>query len=136
MIRVVLDTNIYISALMFGGRPGTVFELTMLGAFVTLISIPLLEELEEKLILKFEVAPPDAAAIRERILRVADVVRPRRELRVIEADPDDDRVLECAIEATADFIVTGDRHLLKLRNYGKSKILTAREFLDLTLPSL
>ena len=48
MIRVVLDTNIYISALMFGGRPGTVFELAMLPAFVTLISVPLLEELERE----------------------------------------------------------------------------------------
>ena len=136
MIRVVLDTNIYISALMFGGKPGSVFELAMLRAFVTLISIPLLEELEEKLTLKFEVTPQDCAAVRERILRVADVVRPRRLLHVIEDDPDDDRVLECAVEGSADFIITGDRHLLKLGNYGASKILRAHEFLDLALPGL
>ena len=86
--------------------------------------------------MKFKVTPQDAAAIRERILYVAEVVRPKRELHVIDDDPDDDRVLECAVEAGADFIITGDRHLLKLGNYGASKILTAREFLDLTLPGI
>jgi predicted nucleic acid-binding protein len=71
-----------------------------------------------------------------RILRVDDVVKPHRGLHVIENDPDDDGVLEGAVEGDADFINTGDRQLLKLGNCGASKTLTAREFLDLTLPHL
>ncbi len=53
------------------------------------------------------------------------------ELKVIAADPADDRVLECAVAARADFIVSGDKHLLSLGNFGKIVILTPNDFLDM-----
>jgi putative PIN family toxin of toxin-antitoxin system len=130
MIRVVADTNIYISAVMFGGLPGSLLDLGLLQAFTLVISPPLLDELEDKLRVKFKVTPADAAAIRARLEATAEVVVPRVALDVIKDDPDDNRVLECAVAGAANYIVSGDRHLLKLRAYEGLPILTVRQFLS------
>jgi uncharacterized protein len=130
MIRVVLDTNVYISALMFGGLPGALLDLALLRSFLPVISPVLLDELDEKLRLKFEMPAEDTAIIRAKLESIADIVRPDMVLHVIEDDPDDDRVLECAVKGRADYIVTGDRHLLKLGSYKAIPIVTVRQFLD------
>jgi putative PIN family toxin of toxin-antitoxin system len=130
MTRVVLDTNVYISAVMFGGLPGSLLDLALLRAFTLIISPALLDELDEKLQAKFEMSPEDAAFLRARLESVAKVVEPRETLSVISEDPDDNRVLECAVEGEADVIVSGDRHLLKLSNYQSISIVTARQFLE------
>lgn len=130
MIRVVLDTNVYISALMFGGLPGSLLDLALLQSFLPVISPALLDELDEKLRLKFEVSAEDAAIIRAKLESIAKIVRPDMVLHVIADDPDDNRVLECAIQGSADYIVTGDRHLLKLGSYEAIPIVTVRQFMD------
>jgi putative PIN family toxin of toxin-antitoxin system len=130
MIRAVLDTNIYISALMFGGLPGSLLDLALLQSFLTVISPALLEELDEKLRLKFELSAEDTAMVRAKLESIAEIVRPDMVLHVIEDDPDDNRVLECAVKGNADYIVTGDRHLLRLGSYGAISILTVRQFLE------
>ncbi len=134
MIRVVVDTNVYVSALMFGGVPGSLLDLAFLKSFVLVISPALLDELEEKLRLKFEVPSEDTAIIRAKLESTAEMVRPDMVLHVITDDPDDDRVLECAVKGRADYIVTGDRHLLKLSAYEGISIVTVREFLDAVEP--
>jgi uncharacterized protein len=87
-MRVVLDTNVYISALMFGGLPGTLLDLAFLKSFDTLISPALLDELDEKLRAKFEVPAEDAAMIRARIVSITHLVEPEETLHVIEEDPE------------------------------------------------
>lgn len=129
MIRIVVDTNVYISALMFGGLPGVLLDLLLLESFVVVLSPALLDELDEKLQEKFGVSAEDAFAIRQKLQSVAHMVKPDAVLRVIDVDPDDDRVLECAVNGKADYIVTGDRHLLKLGVYEGIAIVTVREFL-------
>jgi|SRR5579872_6756275 len=130
MIRAVVDTNVYISALMFGGLPGFVLDSAFSGAFLLITSPALLDELDEKLRLKFEILPEDAAAVRARLEAIAQVVRPHMALNVIKDDPDDNRVLECAVQGRADYIVSGDRrHLLKLGAYESIPIITVRQFL-------
>ena len=130
MIRVVADTNIFISALMFGGLPGTFLDLAFVKSFQLVTSPVLLDELDEKLRGKFEVSSEDAALIRERLQSCALVMTPGIALKVIEEDPDDDRVLECAVAAEADYVVSGDRHLLKLGSYEGIPITTVRQFMD------
>jgi uncharacterized protein len=130
MTRVVADTNIYVSAVMFGGLPGSLLDLGLLQAFTLVISPPLLDELEDKLRVKFGVTPKDAAAIRAKLEGIADVVVPDLVIDAVKDDPDDNRVLECAVAGRADYIVSGDRHLLNLQAYGDIPILTARQFLD------
>jgi uncharacterized protein len=133
-MRVVLDTNVYVSALMFGGLPGELVELALLEAFDTIVSPVLLDELDEKLRLKFEVSAEDVSVIRAQIMKVAHLVDPEVTLHVIEYDPDDDRVLECALAGEADAIVSGDRHLLALASYRGIPIMRVRQFLDLIEP--
>jgi len=130
MMRVVLDTNVYISALMFGGLPGSLLDLALLQSFVLVISPALLDELDEKLRLKFGVSAEDNGIIRAKLENNAEIVRPDMILDVIKNDPDDNRVLECAVKGSADYIVTGDRHLLKLGSYEAISIVTIRQFLD------
>lgn len=130
MTRVVLDTNVYISALMFGGLPGSLLDLALLQSFLLIISPALLDELDEKLRLKFQVSAEDMTTIRKKLEGVAEIVEPDTVLHVIGDDPDDNRVLECAVKGSADYIVTGDRHLLKLGSYEVIQIVTVRQFLD------
>ncbi len=130
MTRIVADTNIYISALMFGGLPGVLVNLGLMQAFTLVISPALLDELQDKLRVKFGVLAQDASAIRVKLETVGDLIDPAIVLEVVTDDPDDNRVLECAVAGRADYIVSGDRHLLKLKEHAGIKILTAREFLD------
>jgi putative PIN family toxin of toxin-antitoxin system len=130
MTRVVADTNILISAVMFGGLPGAFLDLAIVGAFTLVVSAVLLDELDEKLRVKFEVAPNDVTMIRAKLQGIAEIVTPDVVLVVIEEDPDDDRVLECAVTGRADCIVSGDRHLLKLGDYDGIATMTVRQFLE------
>ena len=135
MSRVVADTNIYISAVMFGGLPGSVLDLGLLRVFTLVISPLLLDELQDKLRVKFGVTAGDAAAIRAKLEDAADVVNPQLTLDVVKDDPDDNRVLECAEAGGADYIVSGDRHLLQLKAHAGIPILTAQQFLEALAPS-
>jgi putative PIN family toxin of toxin-antitoxin system len=115
---------------MFGGLPGSILDLALLQSFVLISSPALLDELDEKLRIKFGVSAKDTASIRAKLKSNAEIVRPDMVLDVTEDDPDDNRVLECALKGKADYIVTGDRHLLKLGSYEAISIVTARQFLD------
>jgi len=130
MTRVVADTNIYLSALMFGGLPGMLLDLGLMHAITLVMSPPLLDELQDKLRVKFGVLAQDAAAIRAKLETIGDLIDPAMVLDVVTDDPDDNRVLECAVAGRADYIVSGDRHLLNLKQHAGIAILTAREYLN------
>ncbi len=129
MTRVVLDSNVWISALLFGGNPRAIAELAEAGHIECFTSRAIIGEIEETLWRKFEWSETrirDAAAMMGRgAIRVA----PGPELTDCP-DPDDNRVLECAVGARAQFLVTGDRHLLMLHPYRAISIVTSRQFLD------
>jgi len=129
-MRVVFDTNVYISALMFGGLPGALLNLAFLQSFTLIVSPALLDELCEKLKFKFKLSAEDVALVRERLGKVAKIVYPDELLHVVKDDPDDNRVLECAIKGKANYIISGDRHLVKLGSYGGILIVNARTFLE------
>jgi uncharacterized protein len=136
MIRVVADTNIFISALMVGGVPGSFLDLAFQGSFLLVTSPILLEELDEKLRMKFELSSSDADLVRSRLETISETISTTAALAVIKDDPDDDRVLECAIAGRADYIVSGDRHLLKLGSYKNIPIVTVRQFMDSLKPTV
>ena len=129
-MRVVADTNVFISALMFGGLPGAFLELALGRAFLLVASKVLLDELDEKLRGKFAVSDRDAGAIRAKLEGYAELVDPDFELNAVPGDPDDNRVLECAVAGKAHFIVSGDRHLLRIGSYEGIAIVTVRQFME------
>ncbi|HET6217060.1 MAG TPA: putative toxin-antitoxin system toxin component, PIN family [Acidobacteriaceae bacterium] len=110
--------------------PGTFLDLALLQSFLLVTSPALLDELDEKLRLKFGLSPNDADLVRAQLQSSAMVVKPTVILEVIKDDPDDNRVLECAAAGEANCIVSGDRHLLQLSSYEGIPILTVRQFMD------
>jgi putative PIN family toxin of toxin-antitoxin system len=114
MMRVLADTNVFISALMFGGLPGWFLDIALRRKFSLVTSKALLNELDEKLRGQFAVSESDAVAIRAKLERNATVVEPDFKLNAVPEDPDDNCVLVCAAAGNAEFIVSGDRHLLRI----------------------
>ncbi len=130
MRRVVLDTNVAVSSL-FGGKPEKVTELWWQGRFVLCVSAPILEEYLEV----FERFPESKAEIDRFLAMLAEgrqviYVESPPHIHAIEADPDDDAFLACAVAARADVIVSGDRHLLSLGRHEGIAILNPAAFLD------
>lgn len=129
MSRVVLDTNVFVSAYGFGGKPAEVLRGAIAGVYVLVTSPAILTELADKL---YEVLGFDDEHVREvvsQLARIAEVVRPEVRLAVLADDPDN-RVLECATEGGADVIVSGDHHLLDLGTYGEVRVVRVAEFLE------
>lgn len=130
-MRVVLDTNILISAFVFpGGAPEMVYRGALEGRYELVTSPSLLAELGRVLGDKFGWEASVAEAAVTQVARVVTVVRPRETLAVVADDPADDRVLEAAIEGGAEVIVSGDRHLLRLGKWGGVEIVRAAVFVD------
>jgi putative PIN family toxin of toxin-antitoxin system len=128
-LRVVLDTNIYISALLFGGIPNDIIAMAREGKITLLASSAILLEVGRVLQDKFEFKKRQVLDVIKEVRRIAIVAQPQKKLDVIRADPSDNRVLECAIEGKTDYIVTGDkRHLRPLGTYQNIPILLPSEF--------
>ncbi len=134
MLTVTADSNIYISALVFGGLPLQFLDAARAGVFRLTISDGVLAEVLKVLRLKFlwsEEALLEAATL---LASIAGRVEPTEAISVITADPDDDRILECAVAAEAGFIVSGDNHLLRLGRYRNIHILRVADFMALIRP--
>ncbi len=131
-LRVVADTNVYVSILQFGGKIGEILDLAVARTIELCISEPILEELRGVLANKFQSSPERTEEAARTLLRFCRLVTPQQSLRVA-ADPDDDRILECAVGAEADVIVSGDRDLLELTTFRNVPIMSPREFLDSAL---
>lgn len=117
-MRVVADTNVLVSALIFpGGPPEALYRLALEGRIELVTSRPLLAELGRVLTDKFGWEPGRAEEAVAQLIRVAEIVEPGEPVSEIEADPADDRVLEAAAEGKADAIVSGDSHLLALSTW-------------------
>ncbi len=130
MIKVVPDTNILISAIVFGGPPREILEKGVEGRLRLFVSDAILEELAAVLKRsKFNYPPPVIRTIIGELEIISERVVPLIRLDVIEKDPDDNRVLECAVASAADVIVSGDKHLLDLEAYEGIKILKPADFL-------
>lgn len=114
-MKVVADTNVLVSALIFpGGPPEAFYRLALEGRIELVTSRPLLAELGRVLTEKFGWEADRAEEAVTQLIRLAEIVDPGEALSVIEADPADDRILEAAAEGNVHAIVSGDTHLLEL----------------------
>ncbi len=128
-MRVVFDTNIFISAFLILGSQGEqAFLFAQRRRFALYTSVPILTETAQKLREKFNQPEEDIKAALRLISRVAVVLRPPLQLTLLADDPDN-RILECALAAQADLVVTGDHHLLQLRKFQGIPIVRLVEFL-------
>lgn len=128
--KVVFDTNIYLSAIIFGGNPRTCLELARSGEITLFSSRAIFLELTEKLREKFLWEEEDINEVIEGLLVFVKLVHPPKTVNVIKDDPKDNRILECALAVKTDYIISGDKkHLLALKIFKTTPILSAQKFL-------
>ena len=132
-IRVVLDTNVLVSALLFIGPLNRLISLLEKRRIILLLSKDVfLEYLRVLSYPKFGLAAVEIRAIlEEHILPFAEMVEATPIRRIVREDPEDDKFLALATAGRAEYVISGDKHLLILGRYGGSRIVTARELLEL-----
>jgi putative PIN family toxin of toxin-antitoxin system len=132
MIWVVLDSNVYVSALVYGGNPRAILELAEHGLFEVSVSDPIKADVQRVLGLKFSWSKTRIDDATDYLWPLTHDTIPQQNVTDC-IDPDDNCVLECALESHARVIVTGDNHLLKLHPYRDISILTPKQFLEAKL---
>ena len=133
-MRVVLDTNVLVSALFWHGAPHAIFELAEERQIEIAASEDIIQEFlgvlgRPKFLPYFEEADLTLLAVIEKLIPLIQVFVPVRGISVIAKDPSDDKFLACAIAARAFCIISGDRHLLEIKNFRGIPIYTPRQFL-------
>lgn len=134
MKSAVLDTNVWISALVFpGGTPDQVVKAAVYRRYYLVVCPFIIHELETVLIRKFLYSPEQAQETSGFVRDIAHrIVYPSRSVSVITQRPADNQILACAAEAGADYLVTGDRkHIYPLKNFNHTRILLPSEFLQI-----
>ncbi len=129
-MRAVADTNVYISALNFGRTAEEILTLGRARALQLFTSSSILTEVEAVILRKFQWS---ASQVREAIALIrefARVVHPEVSVRAITEDEPDNRILECALAAKAEVIISGDSHLRSLQIFQGISIMGPREFLE------
>ena len=129
MIKAVIDTNVFLSALFWDGKPKQVVKLALSKKIKGVSSTQILEELESKLLKKFKYPEEQTVRYLQLIVEHFSIVKPERKIDIVKDDSDDNKIVEAAVEAKANYIVTGDKHLLKIGNYHEIKIIKPNEFL-------
>jgi putative PIN family toxin of toxin-antitoxin system len=130
LIRVVFDTNILLSAFLYGGNPRELFELARARRVTLVLSPSILLEFSTVLKQKFSWEDADMADAVKAIGFSAELTKPSSTIDVLSDDADD-RVLECAVDGAAQFIVSGDHNLLEPGEYQGIRIVQAKDMIGL-----
>lgn len=126
--RGVIDTNIYISAIFWDGKPREVIDLGRDGKITIFTSLDIENEIAGKLRTTFKLAEEDVNQILLDFSTFTLPIRINKQLIGVHDDPDDNKFIECAVECRADYIISGDRHLLNLKEYEGIKLIKSSEF--------
>ncbi len=130
MIRVTADSNIYISALHFGGPPDEFLDLARNGIIELTISDDILAEVTRVLRDKFGWSREAVSMAQARIADFTVKVAPAQKLDAVREDPADNRILECAVDGKSEYLVTRDHHLLKLKSFRGTQMIKVADFLE------
>jgi len=130
-VRVVFDTNVFISAFVIpGGRAEDAYLHAIRGTFELYTSVAILTETANTLRTKFEWSDERVQRLLQAISTTAAVLKTQPHIHILKDEPDN-RILECALLAEAEIIVSGDRHLLSLVRHRDIAIVTLADFLEL-----
>ena len=135
MIKVALDTNVLVSGLLWEGIPNRLLTLIKQGKVTLHLSLEIVEELEavlkrNKFSGRIQELETDVDELLSSLLALAEIYSVGGTIDVIKEDPDDNMFIACALHSGAEYIVSGDKHLLDLRSYHGIKIVSPKEFLD------
>jgi len=129
VLRVVVDTNVYISAIFWGGKPRHVIDLGRDGKIQIFTSEDIEQEILDKLMTKFGLNSEEAGRVMADFSTFTKPIRISSRINVVKDDPDDDKFIECAMECDAEFIISGDMHLLNMKKYEGIDIINGATFL-------
>ena len=128
--KVVVDTNIFVSAhLVAKGNPAKVINCWVEDKYTIILSTPIIEEIA-KVLHRKGITIDRIERLLFLICQKAIMAPTKEKISVIKDDPNDNKFLECAVYSKADYIISGDKHLLDLEEYEGIKILTPKEFLE------
>lgn len=132
--KAVLDSNVWVSALLWGGKPAEIVKASEQRKVRLVASEEILREISQvlnypKLRKVYEAEETSHEELIEAVLKVVQLVQVTRRVKVVLEHPADDKFIECALEAKADYVVSGDKHLLKVGNYGKIQVVSVPKFL-------
>lgn len=130
MHKIVVDTNVFISGILFGGNPQAIIEAWLNKKYIFCLSPQLKAEIISKLQNKFALSSEVMQVIEDALDAKTEKYVPKKKLSICK-DPTDNFLLELALEAQADYLISGDKLVLKLRQYGKTKILSPKDCLKL-----
>lgn len=131
MIKAVFDTNIFLSALFWKGPPNELLEKAVEKRFVLCSSPQILEEVRKKLGERFKYPFEETDAFMQFLFNLSEIVYPQLALQAVKEDPSDNKIIECAVQCGANYIVSGDRHLLEMKRFESIEIVSPRKFLEI-----
>ncbi len=129
MIRVVVDTNIIISSIFWRGKPYKVIRRGIIGDYQLVTSLEILDEVVDKLRNKFQFPEEKIEDLINILFTYSHIVETTSKFDVVR-DKKDNKIIECAFDSKASYIVTGDPDLLILKEFRGIKIVKARKFLE------
>lgn len=130
MLKFTLDTNTLISATITRGNEFELLRLAKEGKIKVIVSLPIIEEFKEVISReKFGFSSRQVKKVTKLLFDVCDLVIPTVHLNVIKDDPDDNKIIECAVSGNVDYIVSGDKHLLNIQRYDSIPMIRTREAL-------
>ncbi len=130
-MKIVIDTNVLISAIFWTGKPKQLLNKVRRGEATFLVSEDLLNEFKEVLMRKdkpFKLSLEEAERVVTEMRGIAQIVHPNSQV-VVCKDERDNKVLECAIDGRAEYVISGDLHLLGLKSFKGVKIISVTDFL-------
>jgi putative PIN family toxin of toxin-antitoxin system len=131
-MRVVVDTNVLISGILWEGNESKILRLCKTNELTNVISPSMIKELERVMSSeKFILTEREVNDVLELVLSFSATVFPTIKIDVIKSDPSDNMILESAVEGKADYIVSGDKHLLNIKKYENIPILNAKDMLKI-----
>jgi putative PIN family toxin of toxin-antitoxin system len=130
-MKVVLDSNIFVSSFYWQGNPRRVFDRIINRYDELYITDEILEEISAVMLLgKFDTKKHEVEGYIKIIERYAKKIFPKNRIENVSRDKDDDKILQCGVEGNVDFIITGDKDLLVLKEYKNIKIIKPKDYLE------
>ena len=126
---VVLDTNIFISSVFWEGSSYRIVKKAISQEIIVFVSDYIIKEIRKVLARDFSLGKQEIDDIINSVAYFTHLIEPKEKVEVVKEDPDDDRILECALACRAKFLISYNKHLLKLKAFRGIKIVTPEEFL-------
>ncbi len=133
-MKVVCDTNVLVSGILFGGHARDILQLASRGTISNYISPDILQEIEEVLLRpKFRLKADQVNSILQLIKDSFEMVYPSARVIAVKADPYDNQILEAAWAAKAEFVISGDKHLLDLERWHEIRMISPADFIQMNI---